>query len=183
MAFIESLISYSHYSNHKGILCFVGSFYLFNLAITIYFLGRIKRPRGSNPFEELANQVAKIESYILLIQGLAIYAQLPLFSLTHNSRNYYSASTSFSRVTGAFILSSGFESFCLKEFIYLRDKRTFMKSRTLASFIHLAFLVSHLANTGFYTGLNIHLTLVVARLATVAYGFIHTPNDPLQQNK
>ena len=135
---IDNIFSYNEgiHWNYK-VLCLSASYFAFTAMISAFYLSKIERPRGSNPFQDLANNLAKLEHVFLLAVGLSIYAFPDSFvnGLTIPNESY----RSLVRVSGAFIFSFGYESFCMKEFIYLRDKKKFMQSRILVSDFHIYF--------------------------------------------
>ena len=102
------------------------------MLISAFYLARIERPRGSNPFyRDVVNSVAKLEHYLLTIVGVCMYAYPDLFvyNLTIPNESY----RSLVRASGALLLSFGYESLCVKEFVYLADKKKFMQSRSVVS--------------------------------------------------
>jgi hypothetical protein len=112
-----------------------GSFYFFNLLINAYYLTQIDKPKGSNPFRDVANCVAKLEHYFLTLVGVTVYAYPDLFvnSITQSNESF----RSLVRASGALLLSFGYESLCVKEFIYIADKKKFMESRCAVSFFFI----------------------------------------------
>ena len=80
---IENSYSYnsSFHWNYK-LLCSSGSFALFSLLISAYFYANTKRPRSTNQFQDRVNNVARLESFIVLTAGLIMFA-FPDFAMVN----------------------------------------------------------------------------------------------------
>jgi hypothetical protein len=121
-------------------LCYF-RFAIANLIVSGYFLIVSKKPSGQNPFRDGVNSIAKLEFYLLLISGLVMYSfpdrsAARLGALGYPNESY----RCLTRYVGAFTVSFSIESFCLSDFIFLKDKKNFMLSRFYVSVV--AFLKS-----------------------------------------
>lgn len=118
--------------NYK-ILGLVGLFAATNVLINAYFICVGKKPWGRHPYEDRVNHVAKIEAYFLLTIGLVMLA-FPDRSMVVYLNNSNESYRSLFRSCGALVLSLAFESYCMSEYIYLKDKKQFMLSRLSVNF-------------------------------------------------
>lgn len=117
-------------------LCFVTSQSLAHLAISVYFLSRTPKPSGQNPFKDLANSIGKLDFYICFVSGAYVYAfpdrvNLALAGATAAVTN--ESYRSLTRSCGALILAISLQSFCMSEFKFIRDKKSFFLARLLVS--------------------------------------------------
>ncbi len=122
------------------LLCSSGSFALFNLLISAYFYLNSKRPRNTNQFNDKVNNVAKLESFMVLTAGLVMFAfpDFAMIGLKGSNESY----RSLCRTCGILLFSFSFESFSVADFIYLKDKKTFMLTRLIGSLLELAVVFS-----------------------------------------
>lgn len=138
---VENIYSYksSFHWNYK-LLCSSGSFALFSMLISVYFYLTTKRPRSSNQFADRVNNIAKLESFIVLIAGLVMFAfpDLAMLGLKNSNETY----RSLCRTSGILLFSFSFESFSISDFVYLKDKKTFMLTRLIGSLIELGVILA-----------------------------------------
>jgi len=138
---MENIYSYksSFHWNYK-LLCSSGSFALFSLLISVYFYLNTPRPRSSNQFADKVNNIAKLESFIVLMAGLLMFAfpDLAMLGLKNSNETY----RSLCRTSGILLFSLSFESFTISDFIYLKDKKTFMLTRLIGSLIELGVILA-----------------------------------------
>lgn len=139
------IIIENYYSYTEGIhwtyklLCFSTSYCIFQLIISIYFLAVTKKPRGFDHFQDPVNHIAKVECYMLLSAGLIMFAfpEQAMIGLTGVNESH----KSLCRTCGAILFSLSFESFCLSEFVWIKDKKTFMLSRLVVSIFDYIFFI------------------------------------------
>lgn len=138
---IENVYTYksSFHWNYK-LLCSSGSFALFSLLISGYFYVSTKKPRSSNRFADRVNSIAKLESFMVLTAGLTMFAfpDLAMVGLKGPNETY----RSLCRTCGILLFSFSFESFAIADFIYLKDKKTFMLTRLIGSVLELAVILA-----------------------------------------
>jgi len=126
--------------NYK-LLCSSGSFALFSMLISGYYYMITKKPRNSSPFHDFVNHVAKYESFLLIISGIAMlaYPDRFLFELASPAKDSHRMIV---RMAAAIIMSLSFESQNVSEFTYLKDKKTFMLARLIVSGFFILFIRS-----------------------------------------
>jgi len=181
---IENIVSYTEglHWNYKY-LCIVTSFALSHLIINIYFLWRTPKPSGQNPFKDLANSIGKIDFYILLVCGAYVYAFPDRVNLALGGSSTLNESyRSLTRSCGAFFIGTSLESFCMSEFKFIRDKKSFFLARLLASLIELSVFFS-----GFFCFQIYSIeTFAYLAISTAAYklfllyGYLKTPQEHLK---
>lgn len=120
-------------------MCLSGVFTLTCLLANLYFLQKTSKPWGRHPFQDKVNQIAKIETYILLLSGIIMYSfpDFAILNLEQTNESYQS----ICRSCGALMASMAFESFCMSEFSFLKDKKMFMASRFCVSVFYLLFFL------------------------------------------
>ena len=104
------------------------------MIISGYMFTVTAKARCSSPFHDLVNHVAKLESLLLIVVGLVLYAYPDVILVKLGLATQDAAHTMLIRMCGAILFSMSFESQNVSEFIYLKDKKTFMLSRILVSF-------------------------------------------------
>lgn len=181
----DNLVSYSEgkHFNYK-LLCLFTSFAIFQLLINIYFLIVTKKPSGQNPFRDCANSICKLEFYLLLTIGLVMYS-FPdrVSSILGAPKGPNESYRCLTRVTAALIVSVSIESFCMSEFIFLKDKKNYMLSRVLGGLSRLALFIAGHYYFHLYS-IQVMTVLLVANTVynlLMFYGYFITPGEPLHQ--
>lgn len=181
----ENIVSYAEgvHWNYK-LLCLVTSFAIANLIVSGYFLIVTKKPSGQNPFRDGVNSIAKVEFYLLLVSGLVMYA-FPDKSASRLGAidEPNESNRCLTRFVGAFTISFSIESFCVSEFIYLKDKKNFMLSRLYGSLMELTLFLSGYYYFHIYSFEVLTQMLVLNTIYNVCvfYGYIITPQEPHQK--
>lgn len=166
--------------NHK-LLCTVTSFSIAILVCVVWFLSRegvVVKPRGI--LEDRANTYAKIDFLVMIFVGIFLYAFPEVMSRTNVARvgTWNESKASLVRLWGAFTIGTAFESFFVSEFIYLKDKRSFLLSRFYLILAEICVAVC----IGFYS-LQVHsiktIGDVIVSLGLVSmallYAYVKTP--------
>jgi len=106
------------------------------MLISGYYYMITKKPRNSSPFHDFVNHVAKYESFLLIISGIAMlaYPDRFLFELASPAKDSHRMIV---RMAAAIIMSLSFESQNVSEFTYLKDKKTFMLARLIGGSLEL----------------------------------------------
>lgn len=175
LTIIDNIIVYFEgvHWNYK-ILCFVTSFAFVNLFINAYFLSRSIKPNGV--LEDHANQIAKLDFFLLFACGIFIYAFPDHFCIGLRVSN--ESYRSMARSIGAIVTSAAFQSFFVSDFIFVSDKKTFLLVRLIGNFLELVVILSGhywfnvlsiMPSFCWFVSLNLVYT------ALILYGYLVTP--------
>lgn len=156
-------------------------YHIVNLLINLYFLRIEDKAWARHPYSDRVDVIARIDSLLYFIAGVLVYAfpEKVMLDLSEKNETY----TALCRSCAALILSLGFESYCLSEFLFLGDKKNFMQARVLGS-LAKAFVIVHASLYWNIFSLKSFLLFFIANAVytlVVVYGYTVTPNHPKQK--
>lgn len=142
-------------------LCTAGSFFATCTLINGYFYFTTNKPRNNSTFNDTINNYTKLECLKGFTYGLVFFGLPNLVVLgTANDSHRMIA-----RMIGATMFCLGFQAYGVAEFMYLKDKKTFILSRLIGGFITIQAIF-----VGFYFYKTVTTTRIVYMLAGyVAY--------------
>ncbi|CAF0956734.1 unnamed protein product [Brachionus calyciflorus] len=180
----DQIISYNEGLrwNYK-VFCLLTPIFITTLAINVYFLLKTNKPWGRHPYTDTVNCIARIDTFVFLITGIIMYAfpKLSMRDLVIPNESY----TSLCRASGAILLSLSLESYCLSEFLFLRDKKQFMLARLVGGLLKTLVI-----NYGFIwlSIFSVQTFLMFFTICTsynliVLYGYLITPKELFKTKK
>lgn len=175
----DNIVSYAEgiHWNYK-LFCLFTSIYITDLLINACFLCNTKKPWARHPYHDRVNYIARIDTYIFLIAGIIMYAfpDGAMRDLNKSNESY----RSLCRACGAILLSLSCESYCMSEFMFIRDKKNFMFSRLTGSAFKtlLLFYAYYWLSLFSFETFMIFLTLNASYNLLVLYGYLITPKSP-----
>lgn len=160
------------------LLCTSASYSGVCALICIYFIANCKRTRGFDHFDQdKANYIAKIESFMIFTAGLVMYASPQKAMIGLSNPNH--VHLSLCRLCGILLFTRSFESFCVSDYVWIRDKKNFMASRLIGSLGEMAIVL-----LGFYqykvigqTAFCVYMTVNMGYNSLVLYGYLVTPAE------
>lgn len=164
-------------------MCLFTGYHIVSLMINFYFLRMTQKPWARHPYSDKVDFIARIDSYIYMIMGVLMYAfpDKVMLDLTDEMNEIY---TALGRSCAALILSFSLQSYGLSEFLFLGDKKNFMKARMVGSLIKTIVII-HASLYWKIFSLKSFLILFVLNAGynlLVAYGYFITPKEPKEKS-
>ncbi|CAF1072104.1 unnamed protein product [Brachionus calyciflorus] len=187
----DQIFSYNEGIHWKyKVFCLLTPIFITNLAINVYYLLKTNKPWGRHPYTDTVNCIARIDTFVFLITGIIMYAfpksMCDLAFLNDENKNDLNDSyKSLCRASGAILLSLSLESYCLSEFLFLRDKKQFMLARLVGGLLKTLILsydfiwLSKFSVQAFL----MFFTICTSYNLIVLYGYLITPKEPFKTKK
>ena len=112
-------------------LCFFTSVAITQLGINIYCLSKTPRPTNQKKRYDVAGLVGKLDFYVHLLTGVALYAFPDRINTLIGGASLIvnESHRSLTRTTGAFLIGTSLAGYSLSEFKDDEDKKKFLLSR------------------------------------------------------
>ncbi len=126
------MVIFNAYTAEKAsytLLCTEGSLCLTSLLVNAYFYFSSYTPRGHSTFVDTINNYTKLECLKGFVYGL-IFFGLPNLVVLGSAT---SSHIFLARMIGATMFCLGFQAHGVADFMYLKDKKTFILSRLIVS--------------------------------------------------
>lgn len=141
------------------------------------------KPWGRHPYSDKVDFIARIDSFIYMIVGVLVYAfpDKVMLDLTDEMNEIY---TALCRSCAALILSYSLQSYSLSEFLFIGDKKNFMKARMIGSLVK-ALVIIHASLYWKFFSLKSFLILFILNAGynlLVVYGYYITPKEPKEKS-
>lgn len=159
MYFMIVFNSYKFENAGYKILCTSGSFYLINVLINTYFYFTTYTPRGHSTFVDQINNYTKLECLKGFVYGLMFFGlpNLVILGSATDSHRF------LARFIGATMFCLGFQAHGVADFMYLKDKKTFILSRLIGGFFTIQAI---------FVGFYFYKTVTTARIVYMIVGYV-----------